>query len=522
MTPTVDVVAHYEMRARMRLKTMRTHNRFIITAFTLALPLLAAATPTIAETPGHPDEIDFPPLTFAPPQAADYRHTISNSAGEVPVYLAPSHEFPLISVTFTFNGGSDQDSANSPGLASAMASMLRRGGTATVSAGDLDEEFDFLAAIASSNVAGTRTTASLSTLASNFDESFGLFVDMLRNPGFDAERLDLYKQEQLEAMKQRDDHPASILAREWRFLLYGDDSFMSAMSTERSLATMTDSALRTMHGRIVHPGNLIISVSGDFETQEMIDRLEQALAGWAAGAKAAEPQAPKHVLVPGLYAYEKDIPQGRVNIGERSIQRDDPDYFPMILMNRILGGGGFTSRIVSRVRSDEGLAYSVRSSLSPNVYFPGEFRASFQSKNRTVALAMKLIFEEFERIRTTPVSAEELETNQNALIEQFPQRFESKAGMLRTFVNDERTDRDADFWNRYRDNVRAVTTDDIMRVAAKHLHPDQMAILVVGVWDEIHRGDLDGRATMDEFFDGKVMSLPQRDPMTLKTLKTAR
>ncbi len=496
---------------------MRTRDRFIVTALTLALGLLAFAAPATARTPSHPDEIKFPPLTFDPPQAADYRHTISSSAGEVPVYLAPSHEFPLIRVTFTFNGGSDQDSPDGAGLASAMASMMRRGGTATVSAEDMDEEFDFLAAIASSNAAGTRTTATLSALASNFDESFALFVDMLRNPGFDAERLDLYKQEQLEEMKQRDDHPASILAREWRFLLYGDDSFMSAMSTERSIAVLTDSALRAMHGRIVHPGNLIISASGDFDAQEMLDRLEQALAGWAAGAEVADPQAPEHDLVPGLYAYEKDIPQGRVDIGHRSIRRDDPDYFPMILMNRILGGGGFTSRIVSRVRSDEGLAYSARSRLVPNVYFPGEFRASFQSKNRTVALATKLIFEEFERIRTTPVSAEELETNQNALIERFPQRFESKAGMLRTFVNDERTNRDAEYWNRYRDNVRAVTSEDIMRVAAKHLHPDKMAILVVGVWDEIRTGDLEGRATMDEFFGGNVTSLPPRNPMTLKT-----
>jgi len=497
---------------------MRTRMQFILALGLLTLTTTAA----VAQTPTHPDQIEFPPLTFDPPQAADYRHTISSSAGEVPVYLAPSHEFPLISVTFTFNGGSDQDSSDAAGLASAMASMMRRGGTATVSAEDMDEEFDFLAAIASANAAGTRTTATLSALASNFDESFALFVDMLRNPGFDAERLDLYRQEQLEGMKQRDDHPASILAREWRFLMYGDDSFMSAMSTARSNAALTNSALGAMHGRIVHPGNLIISASGDFDAQAMLARIEHALAGWAAGPEIADPQAPTHELVRGLYAYEKDIPQGRVNIGHRSIRRDDPDYFPMMLMNRILGGGGFTSRIVSRVRSDEGLAYSAGSRLLPNVYFPGEFRASFQSKNRTVALATKLIFEEFERIRTTPVSAAELETNQNALIERFPQRFESKAGMLRTFVNDERTNRDPDYWNRYRDNVRAITAEDIMRVAAKHLHPDKMAILVVGVWDEIRVGDLEGRATMDEFFGGNVTSLPRRDPMTLKSLKSVK
>ena len=361
----------------------------------------AAAAAAGADIPGHPDQIEFPPLQFTPPAAADYRHTISTSAGEVTVYLAPSDEFPLISVTFTFKGGDDLDTPDRVGLTSAMASLMRRGGTTTVSAADLDEEFDFLAAIAGSSSRGTRTTASLNTLASNFQQSFGLFMDMVRNPGFDANRLTIYEEERLEAMKQRNDHPASILAREWRYLLWGESSFMSALPTEASIASITAADLRSRHERIVHPGNLIISVTGDFDQQQMLDGLEQALAGWPGGEAVGDPPAPDHRLVPGLYAYQKDIPQGRVDIGQRSIRRDDPDYFPLLLMNRILGGGGFTSRIVSRVRSDEGLAYSARSALIPNVYFPGEFRAGFQSKNRTVALATKLIVEEIDRIRTS-------------------------------------------------------------------------------------------------------------------------
>ncbi len=481
-----------------------------------ALVLVGAAAPQAAGVPPHPDQIEFPPLQFDPPQAADFRHTIGGSVGEVPVYLAPSHELPLISVTFTFKGGGYLDAPGNAGVASAMASMIRRGGTTSVGARELDERFDFLAAIARSNARTTRTTVSLNSLASNFDESFGLFLDMLRNPGFDTERLGLYTQEQFEQMKQRNDHPASILSREWRYLMYGPHSHMSALPTERSIASITGATLRSMHARIVHPGNLIISVTGDFDEQQMLDRLEEALAGWAGGEAVGDPPAPAHQLVAGLYAYEKDIPQGRVDIGHRGIRRDDPDYFPLLLMNRILGGGGFTSRIVSRVRSDEGLAYSARSSMTPNVYFPGEFRASFQSKNRTVALATKIILQEIQRIRTTPVTAQELETARNALVETFPQRFESKAGMLRTFVDDEITHRDPEYWNRYRDNVRAVTAQDIMAAAAELLHPDQLAILVVGPWDEIRGGDLEGRATMDEFFDGTVISLPPRDPMTLK------
>ena len=118
----------------------------------------------------------------------------------------------------------------------------------------------------------------------------------------------------------------------------------------------------------------------------------------------------------------------------------------------------------------------------PTRFSPGEWEASFQSKNRTVALAIKIILEEIDRIRSEPVSDDELATAANALIETFPRRFESKSGMLRVFVDDELTGREHDYWARYRDRVRAVTPDDIMRVAQRYLPPEDMAILVVGNW----------------------------------------
>lgn len=215
---------------------------------------------------------------------------------------------------------------------------------------------------------------------------------------------------------------------------------------------------------------------------------------------------------------EKDIPQGKVYVGLRGIQRDDPDYFPVLIMNHILGGGGFTSRITTRVRSDEGLAYSAGSTMIPRIYYPGEIRAGFQSKNPTVALAIRIILDEIERLRNEPVSREELQVAQNSFIETFPRTFESKAGMLAVFVNDELTDRPADFWKNYRQSIRAVTVDEVKRVAQKHLAPASMAIFVVGRWDQIEPGDLQGRAKMNEFFGGQVTHLPLRDPLTLEPL----
>ncbi len=472
-----------------------------------------AAGPDI---PPHPDEIVFSPLAFEPPEAGDFRHILSNG---VPVYLAPSHEFPLINAVFSFKGADDLDGPEERGLATATGAMIRRGGTTSVSAEDLDEEFDFLAAIASTSSHGTRSTATLNCLTSNFNRSFALFLQMLRSPGFQADRLATYKQQVFEQLKQRNDHAASILSREWRSLLYGDDHFEAAEPTAALIESITEDGLRSMHRRIFHPGNLIVAVTGDFDPPRMLERLEEALAGWEAGATVPDPPAPRATFAPGVYHVEKEIPQGRVSIGLRSIRRDHPDYFALLMANRILGGGGFTSRIVRRVRSDEGLAYSARSTFRPRVHYPGEFQASFQSKNRTVALAAKIIFEEIRRIRSEPVGTEELATAAGSLIETFPRRFESKAGMLRLFVDDELTGRDPAFWQTYRDDVRAVTSDDIMRVTKKYLVPEDMAFLVVGRWGEIEAGDLEGRARMSEFFGGSVTHLPLRDPLTLEPIE---
>jgi zinc protease len=203
----------------------------------------------------------------------------------------------------------------------------------------------------------------------------------------------------------------------------------------------------------------------------------------------------------------------------RSITRDDPDAIPLLLLNDILGAGGFTSRIMQQVRSNEGLAYSARSTLMPKVAYPGDFRAGFESKNPTVALATKIVLDQVRGVRDDLVTEEELETAKASAIETFPRQFESKPAMLRVFVNDEWTKRPPDFWKTFRDKVRATTREDLQRVAKKHLDPEKMAILVVGDWDEIAKGDLQGRATMKDFFGGAVKHLPLRDPLTLEPLQ---
>jgi len=472
----------------------------------------AAAQPAI---PDRPEAIEFPPLTFEPPVATDYRREIAG----VPVYFAPDRELPLVTITFSFKGGEYLVPDEQAGLASMTGAMIRRGGTTTVPADDLDEQFDFLAANVSAFMGDETAGATINCLSSNLDEAFALFMDMVRNPGFDPDKTETYRAEVIERMKQRNDNPAPIAGREWSGLMYGWSHFESRVPTIDTINSLGEAQMRALHERVFQPGNLIIGVTGDFDESAMASRLEAALSGWERGERMPDPPAPDHEPTPGVHFVEKDIPQGRVLIGHRSVRRDHPDIVALDLMNDILGGSGFTSRITKRVRSDEGLAYTAASGLSTPVWYPGQFQAFFQSKSRTVAFATQIVLEEFERIRNEPVSDQELETVQAAFIETFPRQFESKQAMVGRFISDEWTGREPSYYQTIRDRVRAVTVSDIQRVAREHIRPDEVVILVVGDWAEIKPGDLEGRASMDEFFDGEATEIPLRDPLTMEPME---
>ncbi len=465
--------------------------------------------------PPRPEAIEFEALEYTPPRAADFRRMLSD--GTI-VYVAESHEFPLINVSVTFKGGDSLDPAATPGLASMMSRMVREGGAGDMNPATFDEKLDFLATEMSVSSGNTFTTARMNSLSGNFDESLKLFVTMLRKPAFDKQRLEVVKARLLESLKQRNDNASSILAREWKAMLYGRKHFEASQPTALSVEEISREQLQKIHAQIIHPGNMIVAVSGDFAVEEMLEKLAKAFDGWERGTVAPDPKMPEAVLVPGLYHVQKEIPQGKVVLGKRGIVRDDPDAIPFLLLNEILGAGGFTSRLMQKVRSNEGLAYSVRSILSQRVNYPGAFQATFESKNQTVALATKIVLGEIALIRHQPVTDEEIQVAKQGLIETFPRQFESKPTTLQVFVNDEWTNRPKDYWRTFREKVKTVTKDDLLRVAQKYLDPSQMAILVVGDWEAIAPGDLEGRATMKEFFDGEVKHLPLRDPLTLEPL----
>jgi predicted Zn-dependent peptidase len=482
--------------------------------------LLFAATPVPGQQketiPPHPRELKYPILDYAAPKASAYRQQLSNG---VVGYFVEDHELPLTNISITIRVGAYLDPAGKEGLASAVGSQLRAGGTTHYKADQFDEEADFLAASISSGVGPTSGAASVNCLSKDIDKALELFMDMLRNPAFQQDRLDLFKSQALQQIERRNDRTDSIEAREWNRLLRGDRHFSTAHSTKASISSLTRDDLVAFHGKYYHPRNFILAVSGDFRTAEMKARLEKSLAGWAeSGEQVPAVPKPDFVPVPGVYMVNKsDANQARVSIGHLGIMRGNPDEFALDLMNDILGGSGFTSRIMNRVRSDEGLAYSAGSGFSAGVYYPGQFHASFQSKSSTAAQAAQIVLDEISRIRNERVSAEELETVKNNAIEIFPRFFSSAAAIAGTFANDEFTGRDPRFWEGYREKLRAVTIDDVQRVAHQYLDPSKLVILAVGNVDEILKGHPEKTEYSWEKIAGgrPITRIPLPDPNTM-------
>lgn len=476
-------------------------------------PLEAQRPPKHSEVPSRPELLTFEEQQFVPPLATDHRHELSSG---VPVFVASSDDLPLVTLTFTFMGGRYVEPDDKTGLAEITLQLLREGGTTQRSPEALDEAFALLAANVSASAGPTTSRIRLDVPKQSFDEALALVVEMTRQPAFDRKRLDLAVSTAIEGMKARNDDAGSIAAREFDRLMYGEDHLRAAVPTQPELASIRQADLRAFHSKVVQPGNLVVAASGDITPEELLPKLEEAFAGWEARPRLTPPEEPVHQPEPGLYHVQKDIPQGKVRIGLRAIQRDDPDYFPLLVMNDILGGGGFTSRIMARVRSDEGLAYGARSSLDVPVWWPGTLSAWFDSKNATVALATRIVVDEIARIRTEPVSDDELTDAKRALAANLPRAFGSKESMLSYFVDDELTGRDPGYWQSWQQQVEAVSADDVLRVAQEHLDPDQLVILVVGDWEPIAQGDVTGRARMTDF--GTVRHLPLRDPLTQRPL----
>ena len=488
----------------------------VVAACLIVLAGWPAAPAGAQPIPAHPSDLRFEPLEFDPPDAASHRHVLSNGAV---AFVVPDRTLPLVTVSVLVRTGAYLEPPGKAGLASLVGGQMRAGGTAGLAPGDFDEELAFLAANVRSGIDDTVGRASMNCLTKDLDETLDLFFDMLRNPRFDPDRLELAKSQLLQQMERRNDSTQSIEQREWRRLLRGDGHFTTQPVTRASVDALTRDDLVAFHREHYHPGRFLFAISGDVEPEEILPQIEARLDGWPAAGEAADAvPPPNHEPRPGLYLVDKDdVNQGRVSIGHLGTTRDNPDRYALTVMNDILGGGGFSARLLTRIRSDEGLAYGAYSSFGLGTYYEGTFRASFQSRSETVARAAAIVLEEIDRIRSEPVSEAELATSIASFVETFSRNFSSATSTAGLFANDEYTGRDPSYITTYRERIASVTADDVLRVAREYLHPDRLVLLVVGDLATIAEGDPDNPDyTLDRLAEGAATRIALPDPFTME------
>ena len=481
---------------------------------TFALVFLAGAAAIAGEIPPRPEQLTFPSLTFNVPDPASTRVKLANG---VFAYVAEDKMLPLANVVVLFRGGGYLEPAGKEGLAELTGTVWRTGGAGDLDAKALDQELDFLAAQLSTSVGDTSGRVSLNLLAKDLDRGLALLMDVLRNPRFEDARLAKAKEDMISEMKRRNDDTEAIEDREWDRLIYGEDYWLNRLPTKASVDGITRDDLVAFHNRLANPANFVIAVAGDFDRAAMIAKLNATLGAWkATGAPVPPVPQPKGSAKPGVYLINKpDVNQGRVSIGHIGVKRPVADESSLEVANDILGGGGFTAWMMSKVRSDEGLAYSAYSHFGIGEVFPGTFRAYFQSKSSTCARAAQLTVQLIGRITDTQVTDKELATSKTSFIERFPRIFESKLRTVTRYAQDDLVGLPHEHWKTYRQKMGAVTAASTEAAAKAHVRPDQLIVLVVGNVDEILKGHPDHPTAKFESF-GPIVRLPLLDPLTLK------
>ncbi|MBI2164422.1 MAG: insulinase family protein [candidate division NC10 bacterium] len=422
----------------------------------------------------------FPPLQVTIPRVGHEveRRVLPNGAI---LYLAEDRSLPVLDVSVVFRAGSLYEATAQPGVVQFTASQLRNGGTMRLPAAALNEELEVLGASIEASASTEAISLTLNALAKDTDQALQLFTEVIRHPAFNPNPLQTAKGRVMEDLRRVTDSPSQLLAREFTRKLYTEAHPLGRPLTPAQVDAIQPDDLRAHHRRFFHPNNMMLAIVGDFSRDEMASKIQALFGDWPRGALDLPPLPevqPRYER--GVYVIPKNLAQASLALGHFGINRFNPDRYAIELMDYILGGSGFTSRIMERVRSEEGLAYSVGTSFPTGTRDLSLFRATAQTKNENVPRAVAAILEEMVRIQRQPVSWEELDRAQEAIINSFVFRFTSRFGTVVQLLTLEFNGYPPDYFETLLDRYRAITVADIHRVAQQYLRPDAATILIVG------------------------------------------
>lgn len=393
--------------------------------------------------------------------------------------VSEQHQLPMVSIAIAFDAGSRRDPAGSEGLAELTAASLEQG-TKQLSAAEFNQKIDFMGS--SINVAADRdyVYASMTSLKKYENDTLHLLAQALESPGLRDSDIVRKRGDQVAAIKASEEEPGYTATVAFAKLLYGNGPY--GHPTEGfadTVAKFTPDDVRNFYHHYYKTGSAVIAVAGDVNLDAIKARIEQELPGPAGTVPAqAEPDAPS--AAPGIRAdlVNRNVAQANLILGSGGIARANPDYYKVQVMNYILGGGGFSSRLMKVVRSKAGLAYSIDSAFSAGK-FPGAFAVVLQTKNQSAQEALKLIIAQLHEIQNQPVSDRELASARKYLIGSFPLRLDRQSQIVGFMLQVELYGLGLDYAERYPKLIGEVTKRDVQEAAQKYLHPTALDLVAV-------------------------------------------
>ena len=392
--------------------------------------------------------------------------------------LVEDPEFPTINLFALVRTGAVFEPSAKIGLANLTGMALRTGGTKSRTGDQIDKELDTLAASVSTGIGQTSGTINVSVLKEDFDKALAILADLLTDPAFPQDKIDLAKIQMRTMISRRNDNVNAIASREFNRLIYGKDSPYARQAEYATIEAITRQDLVDFFNAYYFPNNTSVAVWGDFKAKEMIAKLTAALGKWKKGKAAALPwpkvvEADKYTV---NFIDKPDVNQSNIIIGHLGGLMSSPDLPALSIMNQILS----FERMFKRIRTDEGLAYSVWGSYDAGYIYPGTFSCGAQTKSQSTVFAIEIMLQEIRRIMDQEVSDEELAKAKDGYLNSYVFNFESKAQILNRMLTYAYFGYPLDFTEKQKAAVEKVSKADVLRVAKKYLKPDKIQILVVG------------------------------------------
>ncbi|HBC45597.1 MAG TPA: insulinase family protein [candidate division Zixibacteria bacterium] len=452
---------------------------FLISIIILAAFAFVSAQEGISPASKVIANMKFPELSWKVPEVGkDVTRTVLPNG--IIVYLKEDHTLPIINAHAMVKAGEIYDSKADMEIGDLTGTLMRAGGTKSFTPDSLNTLLEFISGSVESGIGTESGSVSMSVMSKDLDIGLKIFNEVIRFPTFDTAKISLEKSQIKEGIRRRNDRPGGIIWREFSRVIYGDHPYGRILEWDNVKNISRDDLIR-YHEKYFHSNNTMISFSGDFNTKELVKKLDKLFGDWKKSDVALPPIPPvDYVMKPGVYVIEKQLTQTNISVGQLGIKRDNPDRYAIALMNFTLGGGSFTSRLTSKVRSDEGLAYSVGSSFNISGRDYGTFAAYAQTKTASTHRVLEIFMQEFKRIREELASQQEFETARDAYINNYVFQFDSPDEVVDRLMSLEFDGYPLDYYQKYLENIRSVTREDMKRVAEKYLKPDQMTIMVLG------------------------------------------